>query len=140
MTPFTTVEQVRGKFDLPGEDDLPDAPIEQSIADAHRDVMALIAGAHASPPVDEAIILAETYLAGAHLFRTLAAREAFDQQRVAIGRQRVEEGARFRSLLAIAAAAEAEGWRWLAPFAEAWSSRKLARPTDSKPVLGEKPS
>ena len=137
MDYFTTESAVRERFHLPDEESIPDSLIALSIGDAHRTILRFLEpGVDTEDPPHD-VARGEALLAGAHLFRALAAREAFDQQRRVMGRQRIEESARFRSLREMAATAEAEAWVVLAPFLGVGLRRAPAGATDTKPVLGE---
>ena len=137
MANFTTEADVRLKFQLTDTTLTPAALVEQSIEDAHAEVLRYLNPEYASGPPDAALTLGETLLAGSHALRSLAAKDAFDQKRVSIGSQRIEEGARFASLLRTASEAEEQAWAILGPYLAAYPGRDVAAVTMSVNVLGE---
>ena len=62
------------------------------------------------------LVTGETLLAGAYLYRALAAKDAFQQKQMTIGGQRIEAGERFRALMAVAALTEKQAWFLLEPY------------------------
>ncbi|HIJ74646.1 MAG TPA: hypothetical protein HPP83_11150 [Candidatus Hydrogenedentes bacterium] len=137
MANFTTEAQVREKFQLNDTTLVPSSLIEAGIDDAHDELLRFLDPVFAEGTPDDALVMGETLLAGAHLFRTLASGEAFGQKHVAIGGQRVEEGARFGTLMAVATEAEKQAWYLLEPYLADRPSREVAAATDGTPILGE---
>jgi len=137
VSPFSTEAAVRLKFGLTDSALIPQTLVAQSIDDAHAELLESLDPACDTQGPPAALVLGETLLAGAHLFRSLASRDAFDQQRITIGGQRIEEGARFASLMAVASLTEDRAWVLLAPFLKACPVRNAAWTTASTPVLGE---
>ena len=133
--PFTTESEVRLKFQV---DDLSIAPatlVLQSIDDAHAQILRYLDPAIDIDPVPVPLALGETLLAGAHLLRSLASRDAIYQKHITIGGQRIEPGKRFAALLALAAKTEAQAWRELAPYLAQKAGMEPASTTDTVSVL-----
>ncbi len=139
MANFATEADVRLKFQVEDAAVFPTALVTGSIDDAHEEVLRrLDSGVDVqSPPV--ALVLGETLLAGAHLLRSLASRNATVRQEVTVGGQRIADGDRFASLMAMASRAEKQAWRTLEPFMAARPGLQLGSATDCVPVWGEKP-
>ncbi len=137
MAVFTSEEAVRLKFQLNDTTLVPSELVIQSIDDAHTELLRYLADEYAAAEPEDALVIGETLLAGAHVYRSLASGDAFKQRHVAIGGNRVREGERFESLTAIANLTEDLAWYTLEPYLEAESGRDVAGVTDSTPVLGE---
>lgn len=142
MDAYTTEARVRAQFNLHSTDRLSAESIETAIADAHLAIARVLDPVVdvSGPTVDHlppGLVHGATLLAGARLFEALAAAEAFDQQRVALGPQRIEESTRRRDLMAAAGVAEARAWRALEPFVTQPPAREDAAVTASQAVLGE---
>jgi hypothetical protein len=125
MPSFTTESMVRLRFQLQDTASVPADLVEAAIDDAHAD-----------PPWPQALVLGETLLAGANVYRAVAAKDAHDQKHVVVGGQRVEGGQRFGALTAVARTTRAAAWRLLAPFLRDHPPHAPAAVTDSIPVLG----
>lgn len=115
MAAFTTEEAVRLKFRLEESDGATDALVAAGIAHAHHDVLTRIRPEFAETPPD-AVVIAETLLAGAATLRSLGARLALDRRETRLSGHQIETGRRFPALIETAAAAEAEAARLLAPY------------------------
>lgn len=137
MPAFTNESEVRARYDLNDATLVPAALIETAIADAHEELLRYLNPAFDVEEPEAVIVIGETLLAGAHLFRTLAAKQAFAGKRLTVGGQRIEEGTRFDTLMAVAASSEAQAWYILEPCLIAVPPRTAARATDTIPVLGE---
>ncbi len=137
MANFTTESEVRLKFQLNDTTLVPSGLVTQSIDDAHVEVLRFLDPEYDTEEPEDALVLGETLLAGAHLFRSLASKDAFEQKRGTIGRQRVEEGKRFASLMGVASLTEDQAWYVLAPYLAAYPARAVAGVTASTVVLGE---
>jgi hypothetical protein len=137
MADFTTEADVRLKFQLVDTTLVPTTLIEAAIDDAHEEVLRYLDSSVDTEPPDEALVLGETLLAGVHLFRSLASKDAFDQKHVSIGGQRLEGGGRFAALTAIAERTEVQAWYMLEPYLEELPPRKCAGVTATEPVLGD---
>ncbi len=136
MPGFTTEPLVRLRFQLQDTASVPPALIEAAIDDAHAELLGRLGPACTEPPWPQALVLGETLLAGANVYRALAAKDAHDQKHVAVGGQRVEGGHRFGALTAVARTTRAAAWRLLAPFLRDHPPHAPAAVTDSVPVLG----
>ncbi|MBN2310875.1 MAG: hypothetical protein JXR94_18010 [Candidatus Hydrogenedentes bacterium] len=136
MANFTTESTVRTKFQLTDPALVPTDLVAASIDDAHLELLRFLDPDldTASPP--SALIMGETLLAGAHLFRSLASKHAFEQKQVVVGGQRIEAGQRFAALSAIATLAEDNAWYLLEPYLAAGRPRVPAAATDTAPILG----
>lgn len=137
MACFTTEERVRAKFQLADTALVPSALIESAIEDAHTELLRHLDPEADTDPPDPALVMGETLLSGAHLYRTLAGADAFAQKRVSIGSHRIEEGERFRALTAVAAFTEKQAWYILEPFLTGPPPRTVCDSTPSRPVMGE---
>jgi hypothetical protein len=136
MANLATETGVRTKFQLTDTERVPTSLITASIDDAHTELLRFL-----DPECDletpaSALIMGETLLAGANVFRALAGRDAFDQKQAAIGGQRIDAGKRFTALNAIADFAERQAWYLLEPYVLAVPARVLAAGTDTVAVLG----
>lgn len=137
MATFTSEALVRKKMQLTDATLAPADLVAQSIDDAHATVLAEL-----DPEVDvedpeDGLVLGETLLAGAHVLRSLASKDAFEQRKVSVGGQRIEPGARYDALMDAAAGAEDQAWDALAPYLAPGTERAPADVTDSQPVLGD---
>ena len=137
MSAFTTESAVRLKFQLTDTTLVPSDLITTSINDAHAELLRYLNPDYDVEPPEDALVQGETLLAGAHLYRSLAAKEAFSQKHVAVGSQRIEPGERFTSLMTIATLTEGLAWYMLEPYVLDQPARALAAATDTTPVIGE---
>jgi len=122
MATFATESDVRRKFQLEDTVLTPPALVEGSLNDAHTELLRYLAPEYLAGG-DAGLVLGETLLAGAHLYRSLAARDAFEQRAVTLGGQRLESGARYDALLGVAVLTEASAWRILEPYLAAQMGR-----------------
>ena len=136
MANFTSESLVRNKFELHDTTLVPSSLVDTSIDDAHAELLRFLDPVFQGGTPDAALVMGETLLAGAHVFRTLASGEAFAQKRVTIGGHRVEEGSRFKALSAVAEKAEEQAWYLLEPYLLACSGRSVGDVTDGTAVLG----
>lgn len=136
MPPFTNENAVREKFQLDDAFLIPGALITRSIADAHAEILLLLAPHAPADPPDDLLVLGETLLAGAHLMRSLAAKDAAHQKEIAIGGHRIGPARRFAALMQYSAETENAAWNALAPFLRRPPVRTPAAATDTQPVLG----
>ncbi|MBZ0123734.1 MAG: hypothetical protein K8F31_07585 [Roseovarius sp.] len=137
MPEFTTEALVRDTFHLHDTVQTPPTLLERAIADAHTVLLRHLEPAYDSEPAPDGLVLGETLLAGAHLFNALAAEEAFKQKQVALGTQRIDAGARFKALEAVADDAATRAWDALEPYLREIPSQSVLTATDTTPVLGE---
>ena len=136
MPNFTTEAEVRLAFQVADTALVTPGLVNQAIANAHAELLQRLDPAFDTDPPDTVLILGETLLSGAHLFRSLAARDAFEQTAIAIGGQRIEPGQRFAALTAMSEQAERLAWQALAPFLKRVPARQLLDATETQPVLG----
>ena len=137
MANFSNAEKVRLKFQLTDSILVPDTLIEGSIGDAHTELLRFLDDDVDTESPEEALVMGETLLAGVHLYRSLASKDGFEQKSNTIGRQRIEEGKRFASLMMIASILEEQAWYILEPYLTDVPSRFVLSATDSIPVIGE---
>ena len=137
MTMFTTEAAVRLKFQINDTVWAPAALINDSIANAHAEILRRLDPATPVEPPPEALALGETWLAGAHLLRSLASKDAAQQKDVVVGGQRIETGQRFAALVALSERAEREAWAALETYLRPVPVEQVAAVTESIPVLGE---
>jgi len=115
MAAFTSEETVRLKFQLDNVPEATTALVTASIDNAHSMVLERVREEYLEDP-PESVVIAETLLAGAALLRSLSSRLALDKREVRLAGHQLETGKRFPALLAVAAAAEEEAFRLLAPW------------------------
>jgi hypothetical protein len=137
MANFTTESDVRDKFQLTDTTLVPSALVTGSIDDAHTELLRYLDPIHDVPSPDNALVMGETLLAGAHLYRSLASHDAFDLKRLSLGGQRIEDGERFRALMIIAEASADCAWMLLEPYLLEQPPREVFDVNASTPVLGE---
>lgn len=137
MPPFTNETQVRLKFQLSDIVLVPSVLIEAAIEDAHNNVVRQLDADTDTDPPEAGLVSGETLLAGAYLFRSLSAQEAFRQKNITLGAQHIQDGDRFRALTAVAALTEKQAWYLLEPYLMDAPARVPADATGSMPVLGE---
>ena len=137
MAEFTTESLVRDTFHLHDTVQVPATLFERAIADAHAVLLRYLDPAYDSDPAPDGLVLGETLLAGAHLFNALAAEEAFKQKQVALGTQRIDAGARFKALEAVADDAAMRAWDALEPYLRERPAHSALIATATTPVLGE---
>ena len=137
MASFATEDGVRLKFQLNDSTLVSSDLVNASIDDAHTEILRYLNPVFDTETPESALVLGETALAGGHLFRSLASKDAFDQKQLTIGGQRIESGKRFGALTTLAALVEELAWRFLEPYLRDRSGGTAAGTTDSVPVLGE---
>jgi ribonuclease HIII len=137
MASFAAEEDVRSKFQMTDLTLAPSALILASIDDAHAELLRVLDPTRASEPPDANLVMGEVMLAGAHLFRSLASKDALGQRQVVIGSQRIDAGKRFGALMAMASLAEQNAWYLLEPYLVDRPSRAPLAPTETSAVLGE---
>lgn len=137
MSAFCTESDVRLRFQLNDAALVSAELITACINDAHNEIKRILDPETEVDPPEQGLMTGETLLAGAYLYRALAAKDAFQQRHVTIGGQRLEEGERFRALLAVAALTEKQAWFVLEPYVTARPVRVVLDCTDTIPVLGE---
>lgn len=138
MPPFATESSVRLRFQLSDTVAVPADLVVACIDDAHAELERFLEKTLDFDPPESALVTGETLLAGAYIFRALAAKDAFQQRHVTIGGQRIEGGARFRALMAVAALTEKQAWYLLEPYLAADPVRIVLDTTPSTPVLGDR--
>ncbi len=137
MAIFTTESDVRDKFQLTDTALVPASLVASSIADANTELLRFLDPVYDTGSPADGQVLGETLLAGAHLLRSLASKDGFEQKSLSIGGQRVDGGDRFAALTSMAASAEEQAWGILEPFLLDRSARAVLKVTDTTPVLGE---
>lgn len=137
MAAYTSEAAVRAKFDLSDTEQVGTALITASIDDAHALLERYLDAGAVETPVQDGLILGETLLAGAEVFRTLASREAFGRKPVQLGSAKIAGDTRLQALRQIAEQAERQAWRVLGPYCLAQPPQRVAEASDSQPVLGE---
>jgi len=137
MANFTDEAKVRAKFELHDTVLVSSELIDGAIDDAHTEILRYLAPDVEINPPEEGLVLGETLLAGAHVFRTLAAKDAFDQKHLTIGGQDVAGGQRFNALERVGTVAEELAWYILEPYLEHPGMRAVGDATDTEPVLGK---
>ena len=137
MANFTTESNVRLKFQLNDTTLVPSSLVVAGIGDAHAELLRFLDPVFGGESPETAMVMGETLLAGAQVFRSLASQDAFGQKRVTVGGQRLEEGSRFQTLMALAAVVEEQAWYLLEPYVLDQPGREIVAATDGAPVWGE---
>lgn len=137
MPNFATESDVRLRFQLNDAALVSEDLIGASIDDAHGEIERFLDADVDVDPPEQGLVTGETLLAGAYLYRALAAKDAFQQRHVTIGGQRIEEGERFRALMAVAALTEKQAWFLLEPYLTSQPVRLVIDCTETTPVLGD---
>lgn len=137
MAIFTTESEVREKFQLTDATRVPASLVTGSIDDAHTEILRFLNPIYDTGSPEDALILGETLMAGAHLLQSLASQDAFTQVQVTVGGNRLEPGRRFDALTSMAATAREQGWELLGPYLLEQPARQVADATTTIPVLGE---
>jgi hypothetical protein len=137
MPNFATEAGVREKFQLTDTTLIPADWVTNAIDDAHTELLLALDPVHDTGSPPDALVLGETLLAGAHLLRSIASKHAFDQKRVSVGGNRIEEGRRFDALTVMADAAESRAWDILEPYLVPRPPRAVLVPSGSTPIFGE---
>lgn len=139
MATFTNETRVREKLQLADTETVSSTLVLRSIDDAHEKILPILDSTVDPQSPEEALIMAETLLAGAELMRSLAAKGAHDLRNLRIGGQQIDEEQRFRALMVMSRELEKDGWRLLEPYVKPRPSRSIAKVTNTIPVLGETP-
>ena len=134
---FATETEVREQFQLTDTTVTPTALIPASIHDAHEEILRLLDPVDDVPSPEAAIVSGAVLLAGAHVLRSLASKDAAEQKHVSVGGSRVEAGKRFDVLMTMAASAEERAWQTLEPFLLDRASRQVADVTETTSILGK---
>lgn len=137
MASFASEPDVRLRFQLSDTTLVTSDLVTGSIEDAHVEVLRFLDPVFDVSPAADGVVLGETLLAGAFLFRSLASKDAFEQKDLSLGGHRIQAGKRFGSLSAAASIAEEEAWRVLEPFLSARPPRSPLDVSDTSAVLGE---
>ncbi len=137
MANFSSESLVRLRFQFNDTVAVPADLVEACLDDAHCEVLRFLDPVYNTSIPEEAVLLGETLLAGAYVFRALASRDVQEQKHVTVGGHRIEEGKRFASLTAIATVTAEQAWYLLEPYVVDRPSECLADATASTPVLGE---
>jgi hypothetical protein len=107
------------------------------IGDAHEELLRELDFSYDVEPPADLLAAGEALLAGARVFRGLAAQDAVRQANLRLGSQEVSAGGRFEALIRVAREAEDEAWRLLGPFLAPKRGRGNAAATDTQAILGE---
>ena len=137
MTCFAVEADVRLKFQLSDTTLVSSALITASIEDAHTELLRRLDPAYGAGAPDDALVMGEILLAGAHLFRSLASKDAFEQKQIALGGQRMDAGKRFSALMTMAELSERDAWYLLEPYITDAPARTPMNASDTVAVLGE---
>ena len=137
MANFTTETKVRDAFQLTNTTRVPAELVTQSIDDAHVAIVRVLDPSVDTVTPDAGLITSETILAGANVLRSLSWGHAAEQQHLALGGNRIEEGNRFRELYQAADIAETQAWYMLEPYMKAVSDSSVATVTETVPILEE---
>jgi hypothetical protein len=136
MPAFTSEANVRTTFQLTDTVGAPSSLLTAAIDDAHVEILRRLDPGVDTQTPEKGLVMGETLLSGAHVFRSLAAKDAFGQRTTTIGGQRVEAGQRMDALMAAARLAEESAWYMLGPYLAALPVSSHSAVTDTEPVLG----
>ncbi len=136
MATFTSESAVRLKFQVTDAASVPQDLVLKSIEDAHEEIVRCLDSVVDQASPEETLILGETLLAGAHLLKSLAAKDAVQQKEVMVGGQRVDTGKRYAALMALSKQSGEQAWEALRPYLREPSGVVEAAVTDTTPVLG----
>jgi len=134
---FTTEDDVRLRFQLNDEVEAPSSLVAACIDEAHGHILRFLDPQYDVPAPPAALVVGETFLAGAGVLRALASKRAQAPTGVTVGGQRIDDSARFQSLAATAAAAVDQAWSFLEPYLVDRPVRIPIESTETVPVLGE---
>lgn len=137
MANFTDESRVRLRFQLSDTTLVTTELVDRAITDAHTELLRAIDDEVDTDLPEEALVMGETLLAGAHLFRALASGEAFKPKGIALGGHRLDNSERFAALMGIADLSERQAWYILEPYVRAVPARAPLGVNDTTPVLGE---
>ncbi|HPO12063.1 MAG TPA: hypothetical protein PLI09_01355 [Candidatus Hydrogenedentes bacterium] len=136
MAAFTSESAVRLKFQVTDTASVPQDLVLKSIEDAHEEIVRCLDPAVDQTSPEETLVLGETLLAGAHLLKSLAAKDAVQHKEVVVGGQRVDTGKRYAALMALSNQSGEQAWETLRPYLRESSGAVEAVVTDTTPVLG----
>jgi hypothetical protein len=134
MSAFTNESAVRLKFQIADTVLAPSALIGDAIAEAHETILQALDPAVDTVHPPNALVIGETLLAGACLFRTLAGKCATNPMDIVVGGQRIARGSQFSALLSFANEANAKAWTTLEPYLQTGIASQPALLTDTVPV------
>jgi hypothetical protein len=139
MANFTDEAKVRLKTQLTDANKVSQELVNQSIDDAHAELLTRLDPVYDVTPADDNLVRGETLLAGAHLLQSLASGQAFDIKGLRIHDVTVNETNKHAALMAISGGFEDEAWDVLAPFLLPYegTAEFQADATDTVPILGE---
>lgn len=137
MANFTNEARVRERFQLTDTTLASTDLVTGSIDDAHTELLRYLEPVFATETPEEALVMGETLLAGAHVHQSLASKAAAELKTVSIAGQRLEATGRVEALLGIARSAEEQAWCLFEPYLAARTGQAACMVTDSAPVLGE---
>lgn len=136
MATFATELDVRTKFLLSDPAAVPAELVLASLNGAHEELLRYLDPAYAEGTPDGRLVLGEILLAGAHLYRSFAGKDAFDQKQVTLGGQRVDAGKRFEALTSFSTLLETSAWYMVEPYLQQRPPRAPVATTDTVSVLG----
>lgn len=137
MANFTNETEVREKFQLSDTTLVPSALVTSSIDDAHDEILRFLSDSVDTGSPEDALIMGECLLSGAHLLRSLASKDAFGQKQISIGGHKVDAGKRFDSFMDMASKSEKQAWYMLEPYLKEVPTRPFLDVSETKAVLGE---
>jgi hypothetical protein len=137
MANFTTETKVRDAFQLSNTTRVPSSLVVQSIDDSHIEILRVLDPSVDTGTPEAGLVTAETILAGAHVLRSLSWGHAAEQQHLALGSSRIEEGNRFRELHQAADIAESQAWYMLEPYTKEVAASSMSAATDTVPIVEE---
>ncbi|MCX5758319.1 MAG: hypothetical protein NTU83_07400 [Candidatus Hydrogenedentes bacterium] len=131
MANFASESDVRLAIQVSDTVAVPSTLVVASLAAAHDALLRRIDPALSMTPPPAAVVHGEAWLAGAAVLRSLAAKDTVEQKQLTIGNQRIEAGARYSALTAMAELAEAQAWEALEPYLTDCQGREPGGATDS---------
>ena len=137
MAAFTSEVLVREKFQSTDTSLVTVAAVAAAIDDAHTELIARLDPAYDTVPRRMVSCSGKRSSRARTCCMPWRRAMRLAQRAVTIGGQRVEGGARFAGLMAMARQAERHAWERLSPYLLDIPTQAVARVTDSQPILGE---
>ena len=135
MANFASESDVRLALQANDTVAVPSALVVGCIVGAHDELLRRLDPAVAGGTPPTGVLSGEVLLAVARVLRCLAMKDTVEQKQLTIGNQRIEAGARYSALTAMAELAEAQAWAALEPYLTDCRGREPGAATDSVAVF-----
>ena len=133
--PYATESDIRIRFQIYDTVMVPSDLVTTCLDEAHRELLRFLDPVYDETPTEAPIITGEVLLAGARVFRAVAAKDAMERQDLQIGSHRIRPSGRADALAAIAVIAEKDAWYLLEPYLLATPAHMMATVTHSTPIF-----